>query len=215
MKINKSVTFSENTKNILNSYLTNCGDKPAWDAPEVENVKKEAKDHYKKEQKYQCAYCGNRILVTNNSVWDLDHIIPKDLAPQFMFHPENLCISCRDCNGYKRTKPVTSYSRLPKRKYPDHTKFVVVHPHYDHYSNHIRIISNSIYLALTDKGQYTIEVCGLSRFFRMKLDYSEPVEFVELIREYHDLLSNENDPIIIKHLVEVFKLKTQLLSQKC
>lgn len=45
-----------------------------------------------------CQYCGI------NSINTLDHILPKDLFPEFVVHPKNLFPACSDCNSKKSKK---------------------------------------------------------------------------------------------------------------
>lgn len=212
MKINRAVDFSDISKRELSEYLLNAGKSPEWDAPEIEGVKKEAKEFYKTEQAFRCVYCGQKIVVQHNSNWDLEHIIPRSLAPQFMFTPKNLCVACKDCNTYKGAKKVTT-GGMSTSTYPGADKFVIVHPHYDHYRDHIERPSECVYLARTEKGQKTIEICGLARFFRLSLGVKEEGNLVDLINEFREVLSRPMSERETKLQIECFKLRVQMLDK--
>ena len=51
---------------------------------------------------HTCQYC------TINSVNTLDHIMPKDIYPEFAVHPKNLVPACSQCNSSKSTKWMTN-----------------------------------------------------------------------------------------------------------
>ena len=136
-----------------------------WDKTDanIQKVKKHIKDHYKVVQDYTCIYCQQKIVVTHGMAWDTEHIIPKSPYPQFLFTEENLAVSCKDCNRIKWDKNVL---KNPKRKtFPKKSEdYIIVHPHFDVYDEHIQIITETIYRPKGEKGKETIEICGLLRF---------------------------------------------------
>lgn len=136
----------------------------ATDSGNMADVKKFIKDHYKVAQEYRCPYCYQRIVVEHNGSWDAEHIIPKDMYPQFMFEPRNLCVSCRDCNIIKLNKNVLrNKDRISFPVDPD--DYIMPHPHFHVYTDHIKVIKEAaFYLPKTDKGRMLIEICGLLRF---------------------------------------------------
>lgn len=133
-----------------------------WNDDVVNPVRAEIKDHYIAEQGRRCCYCGREYPTDNKAVWDGEHIIAKTLAPQFMFEPCNLAASCKDCNIAKREDEVRAN---PKRKtFPDQPQhYVIVHPHFDNYGDHIRWYGEVV-RALTPKGKALIIMCDLLRF---------------------------------------------------
>lgn len=145
-----------------------------WDDEDdslLAEVKREIKRHYLKAQNYTCAYCRQKIVVEHNGAWDTEHVAPKDTYPGFMFVPENLCLSCKDCNGAKSNKPVLV--NKSRRTFPKKSKdYTICHPHFDVYSDHIRVVGEAVlYLPRTKKGQALIEMCGLLRFVYGFADY--------------------------------------------
>lgn len=136
----------------------------ATESGDMSDVKKFIKDHYKAAQDYRCPYCYQKIVVEHNGSWDAEHIIPKDMYPQFMFEPRNLCVSCRDCNLIKLNKNVLrNKDRVTFPVDPD--DYIMPHPHFHVYAEHVKIIKEAgFYLPITDKGRMLIEMCGLLRF---------------------------------------------------
>lgn len=173
----KTVVYSEPSAQFVKTYDSKpLSAKSGADWDDKENpllieVKREIKNHYLKAQDYTCAYCQQKIVVNHNGAWDTEHIAPRESYPRFMFVPENLCVSCKDCNGAKSNKPVlVSKSR---RTFPKQSKdYTICHPHFDVYSNHIRVVGEAVlYLPRTKKGQTLIEMCGLLRFVYGFADY--------------------------------------------
>jgi len=117
-------------------------------------------DMYEKQNKL-CAYC--RIHVPLACVpLHREHIVYKDEHPQWMFLPENLCISCPVCNDFKGTTEVLANPQT--RIYPNASNgFKIIHPLYDRYSDHIELIEGILYKGKTEKGVFTIETCHLYR----------------------------------------------------
>lgn len=133
-----------------------------WSNDAVAPVRGEIKEHYIEEQKYHCIYCARQIVTDNKSLWDAEHIISRAKAPRFMFKSENLAISCRDCNIAKGEKEIR---HNPNRKsFPNKSEhYLIIHPHYDNYGNHIRWFGE-ICAPITEKGQNTQQICNLTRF---------------------------------------------------
>ncbi|QDQ28825.1 HNH endonuclease [Chitinimonas arctica] len=47
----------------------------------------------------KCMYCEGKMLHVDYG--DIEHIVPKNLGPEFRYSYENLGLSCRVCNGRK------------------------------------------------------------------------------------------------------------------
>ncbi len=137
-----------------------------WSNKDYEDVKLEIKNFYKKDQSFICPYCKQKIQISHNAVWDIEHIIPKSLKPQFMFKSENLCVACKDCNGPKSNVNVLK-NKLRKTFPEKPSDYLIVHPHYHDYNEHIEpILIGVFYRALSDEGKFTIINCDLLRFYK-------------------------------------------------
>ncbi|EGR2324779.1 hypothetical protein D0267_18995 [Vibrio alginolyticus] len=161
----KPYELSEEESQIVKSVQ--CDDlspQQKWDDCRVMTMKSNIKKHYIAEQDKTCAYCQVNMHTTHGMVWDTEHIIDKDSSPQWMFKPLNLCVSCKDCNGAKGTRAVTkskSYKKFPSKS----ANYRIIHPHFDNYDEHIEVaVPGATYRYITEKGRYTIEVCGLLRY---------------------------------------------------
>lgn len=196
-----SVKYSVDSKDYVNSYNSKPKKEKKgnfWDNESdslLATVKREIKNHYLFAQDYKCAYCRQRIVVEHNGAWDTDHIIHKDDYPQFLFEPENLCVSCKDCNRIKSNKSVLkNKNRVTYPENADH--YIFCHPHFDEYGKHIRIIREAVlYLPITAKGRALIEICGLLRFVLAFAEYECSAEGVgqEIVRLGTDLQNAETD----------------------
>ncbi|PHR56138.1 MAG: HNH endonuclease [Arcobacter sp.] len=156
----------EMSKNTFNSE--------SWSDSVFSDIRSKIKTHYISIQKNKCPYCQQKTLSNHGRYWDIEHIIARATIVNFMFEPENLCISCIDCNQKKGKKKITS-SKAKVHLPSSSSSYLIIHPHYDNYEEHIMVIKEGFYyIALKEKGEKTIEVCGLNRFYEFA-DYSEDV----------------------------------------
>ncbi|KIP67338.1 HNH endonuclease [Vibrio harveyi] len=137
----------------------------SWSDEDLTPIKDSIKNHYHKIQKSICPYCKQQLNSTHGRYWDIEHIIPRSHVPNFMFEPQNLCMSCVECNSEKSDKKVTSSTA--KTRYPTNTlQFSIIHPHLDNYEEHLLVVEAGLfYYPLKPKGRKTVEVCGLNRFY--------------------------------------------------
>lgn len=165
IKLKVEAFESMDSVNKIGGYWNDLDDK------ELAKVKGHIKNHYIKAQDFTCPYCKQRIEIKHNAVWDIEHIIPKDTYPDFMFSPLNLCIACKDCNLAKRNKNILinpTRKTLPTKS----TDYLIIHPHLDDYSKHMKTLKSSLFfIPLDSKGKETIETCGLLRFLYKFTDY--------------------------------------------
>lgn len=134
-----------------------------WDSgkSQIKSFKENLREDMYEKQNELCVYC--RIHVSNACFpMHREHIVHKVAHPQWVFLPENLCVSCYWCNLYKGTTEVlvdpetTSYPQSEEG-------FKIIHPLYDRYSEHIELIGGILYRGKTDKGKFTIDACHLYR----------------------------------------------------
>ena len=155
-------------------------------------------DMYKK-QNNLCAFC--RIHIPQACVpLHREHIVYKDMHPQWTFLPENLCVACPTCNGYKGTTEVLVNPHI--KTYPKVGKeFKIIHPLYDKYSDHIELLGGVLYRGKTEKGVFTINTCHLYR--------------VGLAEERADQKMHEmNKGSIITELINLTKLSNQYVDNQ-
>lgn len=134
-----------------------------WSEDQAKATRDAIKDHYIAEQGYRCCYCRQKVLSKNKGDWQGDHVIARDTHAQFMFEPRNLAICCRGCNGAKSNKNVLKNAK--RKTFPvNSTDYLIVHPHFDEYDDHIRWFGQVCAPRKSTKGAKTIEICGLMRF---------------------------------------------------
>jgi len=140
-----------------------------WSDLELEELRREIREHYRNTQRLRCAYCLEVVATVSASGAPIEHIAPKSLYPQFAFEAKNLCVICPDCNEIKRQQETLNESpdplRRKRKRYPSRSDaFKIVHPHFDDYSEHI-IKLGRVFVGKSKKGDWTIGACRLNRFF--------------------------------------------------
>ncbi|MDX8162857.1 HNH endonuclease [Acinetobacter pittii] len=211
----------------FNSYISsyNGMDHEFWniECKEILEFKKLIRSHYLDETNNTCFYCKHQIPSQHGRYWDIDHILPKSLYSKFLFHPENLIVSCVECNSAKGSKNPhksrnTNVKKLPKGS----DKYIFVHPFYDKYEDHIRIKKTAdnnhhFLLRKTDKGAKTIEFCNLGRFFQSYSGWDDvsfkTIEVTDELLDSRQKLSKQDiQALIASRLNEVQEL-TALLAE--
>lgn len=135
--------------------------KDDWEKDTLKSFKEHVRVHYRKQQNKKCAYCRMDIS-TATSYFSIEHIVAKSLHPEWMYEPLNLCVACANCNSAKNNQEVLSDKNtavLPA----DSLGYIIIHPHFDRYFEHIEIVDGLLYKGLTPKGTKTIEICNLTR----------------------------------------------------
>ncbi|APR69596.1 MULTISPECIES: HNH endonuclease [Acinetobacter] len=151
---------------------------------DVNNFRRLIRNHYVSDQKFTCFYCKQYIFSTNGLHWQVEHILPKSIFPQFLFEPRNLIIICPDCNHEKGDQnPHTEGVRACNRpNYPStSSRFKIIHPLFDKYEEHIeRVPANHceypdhyFLKAHTPKGKATAKMCDLNRFYQEFAGYKD------------------------------------------
>jgi uncharacterized protein (TIGR02646 family) len=163
------VNFSSSESAIIESHSRSTNKSASdWIDKIFEPVKKTIKDHYLKEQNYSCCFCKQKIKVKHNRAWDTEHIISRSSHPEFMFHPQNLCVTCIDCNIEKGSKE-TLTTPNKTTKFPNKSNaYKIIHPHFDTYDEHLKVIvAGQVYQWKTSKGRATHNIYGLDRFLKV------------------------------------------------
>lgn len=160
-KINNPYIFKKDEiKTITDNFSTHID----WEKPVFSLIKQNIITHLRIEQNNRCCYCKNELGFDIKAV-DIEHIIPKSEYNNFTFNNINLALSCPACNTKKSTKPVLIKKHI---YYPRNgSAFIIVHAHYDNYSEHIMSLDQCIYVAKTTKGGQTIIHCELFRFLEV------------------------------------------------
>lgn len=134
-----------------------------WEKECLNDFKLRLKNHLRERQNGRCAYCRCKIHEGEASI-EIEHIIPKNKKPEWMYEPINLCLSCKRCNTAKgHLKEVLSDPT--RENFPvAGNDYLLVNPYYDRYSDNIELIDGIMYKGKTKKGIYTIQLCKLNRY---------------------------------------------------
>jgi len=162
--ISNPIVFTQEQLNVFEDIKSRddfCSE--SWSCIEVDRIKPIIRQHYALEQKTTCPYCQMQLRTVRGRSWDVEHIIPRSYINSFMFEPLNLCIACVECNSAKSNEKVTNSNA--KKRYPK-LGYLIVHPHFDNYYEHIVPMHIGLfYFPKTSKGEKTIYVCKLNRFY--------------------------------------------------
>lgn len=131
--------------------------------------------HYLNEQNQRCCYCKMLKQEKHGLTWDVEHIVPKALFPLFLFEKYNLSLSCKECNDAKSDKPVFVDEKYDYKNYPiDKSKYSIIHPHFDKYSDHMEIrmmpSGQIFHIPKSNKGKKLFYHCDLVRFSMQSLN---------------------------------------------
>ncbi|MFB2657104.1 HNH endonuclease [Shewanella xiamenensis] len=187
---------------LIISKLKNSNLSPGemWEHSSIKKLKSNIKKHYLKEQGNKCAYCQVWNPSTHGMVWDTEHIIDKDSSIEWIFEPQNLCVSCKDCNQAKGVKKVTksdSYKYFPSKS----NNYSIIHAHFDQYDKHIQVLAPGVtYRFYDEKGEKTIEVCGLLRYHQVGGRQNVDPQTQAILRYAADLQTPEAFALAIEHM---------------
>lgn len=182
-----------------------AGDKTVWkrlgDASnkQCKALKALLRERLKAHQEPRCCYC-KRWLLNTAYASPIEHVLPRDIYPEFALHPRNLAIACYDCNQLKTADDWGSFSG-PNLKYPRRQATVhFYHPRYHRYDEHIcymRIENNRLqfvtYRGLTPQGRHLCVNLLCRVVGRESLQRSTP-ELAEWLQMVDDLKTEPEPP---------------------
>lgn len=195
MKIFKRYSYSEEQITIVKKQPL---DHKVWGCDELESIRCDIRNHYRKEQKGICAYCENPISLTSARNANVEHIVAKSVQPEFMFESLNMCVICADCNEIKRDQEIRNdvpvvLSNEKAKQYPRSSgAFKIVHPHFDVWNEHV-IKMGVIYIDRSAKGAYTILTCKLNRYVHAFGISDAYISDAELIKQATKVVESVND----------------------
>lgn len=208
--ITAAVMFTKEMQALINMKLSDPGfAHENWSDPELLEIRTYIRDYYRSVQLGFCAYCKKDVSFQSVMNCHIEHIAPKSLYKNFMFEPKNLCVICADCNEIKKNQevirevPNTLKNGKTRKRYPRaKSAFLIVHPHFMNYDEHIEIFSG-FYVDLTAEGHFTIGACVLNRRIR-EFGWEKPyddAEISEIMNRYLEL----KDPAARVRVLKVLK----------
>lgn len=163
-----SIDYTEDEKSVIDSF--NKVDSNYWnsDLEPLKTIRSKIKEYYLAVLGNKCCYCQMLKQENHGSTWDVEHILPKALYPQYMFELKNLSVSCKECNQAKLDKEICIKSIKAYPRTGNNIK--IVHPNFDVYQDHIKVVmapDGKIFhtpLNGSKKARETIVACNLFRF---------------------------------------------------
>lgn len=203
----KKVEYTGTVKDFVDGY--DKKDHSIWNntSGQVVDVRSVIRQHYLKEQAYCCAYCRIEKKESHGMTWDVEHILPKAIFPEYLFEPENLAVACKECNTPKDDVNILANKSKVPEKFPVRSKdYIIVHPHFDVYDHHFEIIEvqgKRIYrLRNGHKAKQTYIICNLSRFDYKFAEWdSFDSAMVERISGFLDSCPQDATPSEIKRML--------------
>ncbi|PZW99376.1 uncharacterized protein (TIGR02646 family) [Pseudomonas sp. 478] len=163
-KINPPTLFTSNDKLVISriNNLPITGRKK-WAHDDFSAIYTSAKAILIQHQDRRCFYCQKKNPHIDNDDLHIDHIVPIDEDPRFIFEEKNLVLTCKKCNKRKNNKPVlTKQTKLKYSLSP--SNYSIIHAHIDTYSKHIDITGDIIFSGIDKKGKRTVYDCNLDRY---------------------------------------------------
>lgn len=185
----------------------------------IKSFKDNLRRHMYYEQNCRCAYCRIELPIACCFL-QREHIVYKNLHPQWMFEPRNLCFACDRCNNYKDDTEVLSNPSAAG--YPTEGKdFLIVNPFLDKYSEHIELKNDILYVGKTNKGKFTVQTCHLYNLdlalerAKMKMEKENPdTVLTQLLSLLSAMAVSEGEMKRVlenfSKIVEMFKVKSGL-----
>ena len=135
--------------------------KEDWEKSSLKAYKDRVRRYYRQQQNKKCVYCRMNVS-TATSYFHIEHIVPKSVHPEWMYEPFNLCVACPNCNSAKKNQEVLENKDIADLP-TESSDYLIIHPHIDRYFDNIEIVDGLLYKGLTQKGEYTIKLCNLTR----------------------------------------------------
>ncbi|MBC7528150.1 MAG: HNH endonuclease [Chthonomonadaceae bacterium] len=127
-------------------------------APFLTKTYSKYRSHVRADFEQCCAYCHrHEDWAGEEEVFEIDHFRPQDKFPHLISIYENLCWSCRACNGRKsKSHHWPTYGQLVEG-----SGFVDLCA--DDWEQHYEILPNGNLKGLTKQANYTIKMIRLNR----------------------------------------------------
>lgn len=168
LKLTRPYKFSKDewkhVSTVLQPYIIANGAKKGWEKGDntTKDLKNKISEHTLLYQGCKCAYCED--LITGGA--QLDHVVPKQLHPEFCFEPKNLLTACAVCNMYIKNSGDTIKKPIMRRYEQNH--FLIVHPYFNDPNVHIKFLNEDKVIIDTNKstslGKATIEFFHLNDY---------------------------------------------------
>jgi hypothetical protein len=155
--INDEYSYTDEQLAIIESIKRQDGfSHISWYHDDFTIIKSQIREFYRIQQRGLCAFCKNPLSLQAAANCTVEHIIPKSKSRLYVY-PKNLCVICADCNEIKRAQEVINEDHEVLNNpeiamYPRSSgAFIIVHPHFDDWYEHIHKVGARIYIDKTLK----------------------------------------------------------------
>lgn len=168
LKIDKPYKFSrqewQHVSTVLKPYVQAHGGEKGWKkaAINTKDLKNSISEYTLTHQRCRCVYCED--LITGGA--QLDHVVPKQLHPDYCYEPKNLVTSCAVCNMYIKNGGDTIVNPIVRRY--EKNRFMIVHPYFNNPDLHIKYTNGD--KVIIDRNNSTVLGKATIDFFHLN-DY--------------------------------------------
>lgn len=199
LKLKRPYKFSkaewQHVSTILIPYARANGGHKGWG--KSDNATKDLKNRISKytliQQANRCVYCEDFITYGSQ----LDHIVPKQLHPDFCYEPKNIVTSCPVCNMYIKNAEDTIKEPIMKRY--EQNQFTIVHPYFNDPNVHIKYLNED--KVIIDKNSSTALGKATIDFFRL----NEYPAYCKRAKQFGDTKKYPIDAIKLAKICSAYK----------
>lgn len=165
----------------------------------LQNDYKKYKSELSEDFGHICGYCGKSEKITKNT-FEIDHFVPKSVAPERETDYSNLVYSCFTCNRKKSKKWPTKDKNIN-----NNGKVGFIDPASKEYDSHIHRKDDGNIEGISDVGKFMCE-----QIFKFKLRPIKELWLCSEIVKRKEILQSKISTISIKESKEYIEIDTQL-----
>lgn len=146
-------------------FVNEIRNKRCWNDESLGEIRKKIKVHLKGICDDKCYFCKSTVRGRDVNI---EHIVSKAKHSIFTYKPENLILSCSDCNSLKNDSDVfaRNFNASTFNSWNDYPMesgdYKIIHPYIDQYEEHL-IREGILYKYKDNKGLETIKAYNLDR----------------------------------------------------
>lgn len=194
-----STPYEYGREDLEKLHVVGVGQEPweaAWDEPSLASLRRAVKQHHMDHEMQRCVYCREEIRDEHAMHWNIDHIVPKSIAPNYTYFSKNLALCCWGCNQAKGAHDPRTGRAAKKGQYPSESgDYKAFHPYFDEWDAHFYKDAGSLLIIPRDsskKAEVTIEVCQLIRIAARQAKLKMEFKTARSIERLSKLVTDEN-----------------------
>ncbi|AMB40269.1 hypothetical protein AUT26_08625 [[Arthrobacter] sp. ATCC 21022] len=175
-----------------------------WGASDLEPVRSRLKKFHMANESQRCVYCRQQIIDQHAIHWNIDHIVPKSVVPDYSYFPKNLALCCWGCNQAKGKADPRTRQAVKHASYPSEARhYEAYHPYFDEWEDHFYMDEDSLVIIPrkgSAKAKKTIEMCRLKRLAEIKAQLAMDAKESRAIDTMRELMGKGNQSLILKFI---------------